>query len=132
MTGFSKAIAVGACMIGAAQAFSPSNAGVFAVRNAPVSASSSFCPSLRQRQSDSAHPRRGDTVAVSMNLGERFVRLVKANVNELLTKNEDPEKMLNQIVEDMQVPLAASPPFSPRHITRIANVPPSDLRRRHS
>ena len=30
------------------------------------------------------------------------MRLVKANVNELLNKAEDPEKMLNQIVEDMQ------------------------------
>lgn len=40
---------------------------------------------------------------MSMNLGERFVRLVKANVNDLLSKNEDPEKLLNQIVEDMQV-----------------------------
>jgi len=30
------------------------------------------------------------------------VRLVKANVNEMLNKAEDPEKMLNQIVEDMQ------------------------------
>lgn len=35
--------------------------------------------------------------------GERFVRLFKANVNEALNKAEDPEKMLNQIVEDMQV-----------------------------
>jgi hypothetical protein len=35
--------------------------------------------------------------------GERFVRLIKANVNEALNKAEDPEKMLNQIVEDMQV-----------------------------
>ena len=35
-------------------------------------------------------------------IGDRFVRLVKANVNELLNKAEDPEKMLNQIVEDMQ------------------------------
>lgn len=30
------------------------------------------------------------------------MRLVKANVNEMLNKAEDPEKMLNQIVEDMQ------------------------------
>jgi len=30
------------------------------------------------------------------------VRLFKANVNELLNKAEDPQKMLDQIVEDMQ------------------------------
>ena len=36
------------------------------------------------------------TISLRMNLGERFVRLFKANVNELLNKNEDPEKLLNQ------------------------------------
>jgi len=35
-------------------------------------------------------------------IGDRFVRLFKANVNELLNKAEDPQKMLDQIVEDMQ------------------------------
>ena len=40
---------------------------------------------------------------VRAGIGDRFVRLVKANVNEMLNKAEDPEKMLNQIVEDMQV-----------------------------
>ena len=37
-----------------------------------------------------------------MNLGERFVRLVKSNVNELLSNLEDPEKVLEQAVVDMQ------------------------------
>lgn len=35
--------------------------------------------------------------------GERITRLFKANVNDLLNKAEDPEKMLDQIVIDMQV-----------------------------
>ena len=30
---------------------------------------------------------------VQMNLGDRFVRLVKSNANELLNKMEDPEKV---------------------------------------
>jgi hypothetical protein len=47
--------------------------------------------------------RRRTCVAVNMNIGERFIRLVKANVNEMLNKAEDPEKMLTTIVEDMQV-----------------------------
>jgi len=51
---------------------------------------------------------------VRAGIGDRFVRLVKANVNEMLNKAEDPEKMLNQIVEDMQVraarPNAPKPP----------------------
>lgn len=37
-----------------------------------------------------------------MNLFDRFVKVGKANLNELLNKVEDPEKMLNQIVTDMQ------------------------------
>eukprot|EP00303_Exanthemachrysis_gayraliae_P007405 CAMPEP_0206004166 /NCGR_PEP_ID=MMETSP1464-20131121/3810_1 /ASSEMBLY_ACC=CAM_ASM_001124 /TAXON_ID=119497 /ORGANISM="Exanthemachrysis gayraliae, Strain RCC1523" /LENGTH=283 /DNA_ID=CAMNT_0053377567 /DNA_START=25 /DNA_END=876 /DNA_ORIENTATION=- len=40
--------------------------------------------------------------AVSCNIGDRFVRLVKANVNQLLAKGEDPEKILDQAVLDMQ------------------------------
>jgi len=38
----------------------------------------------------------------SMNLGERFVRLVKSNVNQVISNLEDPEKVLEQAVADMQ------------------------------
>ncbi|CAM9691762.1 unnamed protein product [Chrysoparadoxa australica] len=37
-----------------------------------------------------------------MNLGDRFMRVAKANLNSLLAKVEDPEKVLEQAVEDMQ------------------------------
>merc|ERR1719331_205380 len=37
-----------------------------------------------------------------MNIGDRFARLVKSNVNDLLNKIEDPEKVLEQAVTDMQ------------------------------
>merc|ERR1719502_2352791 len=40
--------------------------------------------------------------APQMNIGERFVRLVKSNVNEAMNKLEDPEKVLTQAVADMQ------------------------------
>ena len=36
------------------------------------------------------------------NLADRFFRVVKANVNSLITKMEDPEKVLEQAVDDMQ------------------------------
>lgn len=39
---------------------------------------------------------------VSMNMIERFGRLVKSNANQLLGKMEDPEKVLEQAVVDMQ------------------------------
>lgn len=42
------------------------------------------------------------TPAPAMNIGDRFVRLVKSNVNELLSNLEDPEKVLEQAVADMQ------------------------------
>jgi len=48
----------------------------------------------------SAAPLRASPTA--MNLADRFVRLVKANVNTALTSLEDPEKVLEQAVNDMQ------------------------------
>lgn len=38
---------------------------------------------------------------MSMNMFERFSRVAKANVNEILNKWEDPEKVMNQAVEDL-------------------------------
>lgn len=38
-----------------------------------------------------------------MNLFDRFSRVAKSNINSVLKTLEDPEKILNQAVEDMQV-----------------------------
>ena len=38
-----------------------------------------------------------------MNLFDRFSRVAKANLNNVLKNLEDPEKILNQAMEDMQV-----------------------------
>ena len=38
----------------------------------------------------------------AMNIGDRFVRLVKSNANDMMNKMEDPEKVLEQAVQDMQ------------------------------
>jgi phage shock protein A len=46
--------------------------------------------------------RRAAAPAVSMNLFERFFRVVRANVNKTLSGMEDPEKILDQTVADMQ------------------------------
>lgn len=40
-----------------------------------------------------------------MNLFDRFSRVAKGTINEALKKMEDPEKILNQAVEDMQADL---------------------------
>jgi phage shock protein A len=37
-----------------------------------------------------------------MNLADRFMRVAKANLNSILQKVEDPEKVLEQAVDDMQ------------------------------
>lgn len=37
-----------------------------------------------------------------MNLADRFLRVVRANVNKVVTGMEDPEKILDQTVSDMQ------------------------------
>ncbi len=55
------------------------------------------CMSTRRALSLSLRPARvSSPVALQMNLGERFIRLVKANINDVLSKNEDPEKLLTQ------------------------------------
>ena len=46
--------------------------------------------------------RNGNT-ALSMNLFDRFTRVAKSNLNNVLKNLEDPEKIMNQAVEDMQV-----------------------------
>lgn len=38
-----------------------------------------------------------------MGLLDRFTRVAKASLNDVLNKIEDPEKIMNQALEDMQV-----------------------------
>mmetsp|Transcript_36213 Transcript_36213/g.87398 ORF Transcript_36213/g.87398 Transcript_36213/m.87398 type:complete len:302 (-) Transcript_36213:227-1132(-) len=42
------------------------------------------------------------STALSMNLFDRFQRVAKSNINNVLKSLEDPEKIMNQAVEDMQ------------------------------
>jgi phage shock protein A len=43
-----------------------------------------------------------------MGLFDRFKRVVKSNINEMISKAEDPEKMLNQLIIDMNQQLIES------------------------
>eukprot|EP00903_Cladosiphon_okamuranus_P010003 g9488.t1 len=45
---------------------------------------------------------RRSSTALRMNLADRFLRVAKANLNNILQTWEDPEKLLEQAVEDMQ------------------------------
>ncbi|GKY96866.1 hypothetical protein MPSEU_000645700 [Mayamaea pseudoterrestris] len=58
--------------------------------------SSSFVPSIQQR------PAFAPSSALHMNLFDRFTRVAKSNLNNILKNLEDPEKIMNQAVEDMQ------------------------------
>jgi phage shock protein A len=49
-----------------------------------------------------ASTRRASSTALSMNLFDRFTRVAKSNINNVLKSLEDPEKIMNQAVEDMQ------------------------------
>ena len=46
--------------------------------------------------------RSSSSLSLKMNLADRFFRVVKSNVNNLLSNLEDPEKILDQAVNDMQ------------------------------
>ena len=47
------------------------------------------------------------STALQMNLFDRFTRVAKSNINNILKNLEDPEKIMNQAVEDMQVCLCS-------------------------
>ncbi|CAM9733757.1 unnamed protein product [Scytosiphon promiscuus] len=44
----------------------------------------------------------GSSTSLQMNLADRFLRVAKANLNNILQTWEDPEKILEQAVDDMQ------------------------------
>ena len=48
------------------------------------------------------------TTALQMNLFDRFSRVAKGNLNSVLKSLEDPEKIMNQALEDMQVSITAN------------------------
>ena len=48
------------------------------------------------------HQRPSAGMLLRMNIADRFFRVVKSNVNSLLSNLEDPEKILDQAVNDMQ------------------------------
>lgn len=78
-----------------AGAFAPSTTGSsFVQTRAVVETSHAFVsqPRVYSRQN----------TALQMNLFDRFTRVAKSNLNNILKNLEDPEKIMNQAVEDMQ------------------------------
>jgi len=58
-----------------------------------------------QSTTTTTRPSSSSSSCLHMNLFDRFTRVAKANVNNILKSMEDPEKILNQAVEDMQADL---------------------------
>jgi len=71
------------------------SASAFVLHGAPSGARATVAASVAAA---SSAPLR----ACEMNLADRFSRLVKSNLNDLANKLEDPEKVLEQAVVDMQ------------------------------
>jgi phage shock protein A len=46
---------------------------------------------------------KSSSSALQMNLFDRFSRVAKSNLNNILQSLEDPEKIMTQALEDMQV-----------------------------
>ena len=44
-----------------------------------------------------------------MGIFDRFKRVVKSNLNQMISKAEDPEKMLNQLIVEMNEQLVETP-----------------------
>lgn len=62
----------------------------------------STLPSFAPRAAGPQQPAAASTTALSMNMFDRFTRVAKGSINDVLKKIEDPEKVMNQAIEDMQ------------------------------
>jgi phage shock protein A len=89
MKPFTTAAVITALLASSTQGFAPSVTTSTFVTKKTVSTSAGAA--VRQNGS-----------ALSMNLFDRFQRVAKANINNALKNMEDPEKILNQALEDMQ------------------------------
>eukprot|EP01083_Nonionella_stella_P102475 291534_1 len=79
-----------ASLIGSSNAFAPSSF----TPSSSVSTSTSSSASMKQPAQNGS--------ALHMNLFDRFSRVAKSNLNNIVKNLEDPEKILNQALEDMQ------------------------------
>lgn len=76
-----------------------------ALDNAAAFTPSSFTPSNQNLIPTSTSNGARCKSSLSMNLFDRFSRVAKSNMNNVLKNLEDPEKIMNQAVEDMQTDL---------------------------
>ena len=78
------------------------SSGASAFAPVSVGSKSTFVPSHNIMPAAVA---RSSSTALNMNLFDRFSRVAKSNLNNVLKSLEDPEKIMTQALEDMQVGL---------------------------
>ena len=93
MPGLAKAAAL-LLLVVSSDAFAPASMGSTFVQTRTTAGTTAFVVSDASRRS---------TTALQMNLFDRFARVAKANINNVLKSLEEPEKILTQALEDMQV-----------------------------
>lgn len=69
---------------------------------ATIGSKSSFVPSYKNVVPVPSSSSSSSSTALSMNLFDRFSRVAKSNLNNVLKTLEDPEKIMTQALEDMQ------------------------------
>uniref|UniRef100_A0A7S4MNL8 PspA/IM30 family protein n=1 Tax=Odontella aurita TaxID=265563 RepID=A0A7S4MNL8_9STRA len=62
----------------------------------------STAPSFASRTARPHQDAVASKTALSMNMFDRFARVAKGSINDVLKKVEDPEKIMTQAIEDMQ------------------------------
>lgn len=93
-----------AALIGPSHAFTPSGPSCTFVQKKEIIVASYHRHPI-QNASRSSKNVKSRSTELNMNLFDRFQRVAKANINSVLKSLEDPEKILNQAVEDMQTDL---------------------------
>jgi len=90
------------CLVAVLASTAPSLPAAFVTpqHQRTLQGSTSFVPS---RSGVSPGAFYSSSTTLSMNLFDRFTRVAKANINNILKNLEDPEKIMTQAVEDMQV-----------------------------
>jgi len=84
-----------------------------------VGSKSSFIPQNNVVATPVSPRSSSSSTALNMNLFDRFSRVAKSNLNNILKNLEDPEKIMSQALEDMQVRVIAISVCVAHHAIRL-------------
>ena len=84
-----------------------------------VGSKSSYIPQNNVVATPVSPRSSSSSTALNMNLFDRFSRVAKSNLNNILKNLEDPEKIMSQALEDMQVRVIAISVCVAHHAIRL-------------